>query len=203
VFPFQLKYLATGTGHCGTGYTAKVLCELGILCGHEAVIHHDGKICDNPSQRPEPWGHKWEELQAESSWGVTQDYFWLDKQARKRRALLRDVRLLIHVVRNPVYTIESLAKVSDSLEDAAQAFVARTRRIEQMAVPRQVYAVELGSAALAKIVGVAPRPTCVPTNYNQHVRGERQYNHLERLIADLSPGLGQEVRDVAKAYGYV
>jgi hypothetical protein len=34
----RLKYIITGTGRCGTVYLARVLTELEILCGHEAIF---------------------------------------------------------------------------------------------------------------------------------------------------------------------
>jgi hypothetical protein len=38
----KLKYLITGTGRCGTVYMARLLTEIGISCGHEAIFTHKG-----------------------------------------------------------------------------------------------------------------------------------------------------------------
>jgi hypothetical protein len=38
----ELKYLAVGTGRCGTVYFAKLLSSVGLPCTHEAIFNHDG-----------------------------------------------------------------------------------------------------------------------------------------------------------------
>lgn len=37
-----LKYIITGTGRCGTVYVARVLTDLGVYCGHEAIFDCHG-----------------------------------------------------------------------------------------------------------------------------------------------------------------
>jgi len=50
------NFVVTGTGHSGTGYISKLLCELGINCGHQSVF------------QPKTEGAKFTDYQGDASW---------------------------------------------------------------------------------------------------------------------------------------
>jgi hypothetical protein len=91
----KLKLLITGTGHCGTGYVAKLLTDAGYVCGHEYLYRWKG-FC--PQDVP-PWGFSpgvnW---CAESSWPAAG--FLNDER-------LKDTRI-VHLVRSPRHVLRSL-----------------------------------------------------------------------------------------------
>lgn len=102
----KLKYVISGTGRCGTLFAAKILTDLGIPCGHEAIFDTngiDGAIkrlkgelpisCSNISAKSGNW-IKYSEIIADSSYMSAPflDRFDAD---------------IIHIVRNPIEVISS------------------------------------------------------------------------------------------------
>jgi|GEM_PF-1775667 tetratricopeptide (TPR) repeat protein len=87
----RLKFLITGTGRCGTGYMAKLLASAGIPCGHEEIFSflvNTDKLIST-------------QLTGESSWLAVP---FLSSP------WLRDITL-IHAVRNPLLTVQSLIDI--------------------------------------------------------------------------------------------
>lgn len=202
-FPFKLQWLATGTGHCGTGYVASVLLALGIPCSHEGVVHHGGRIHENLPPDGDTWNnHKWRDLHADSSWGVSQAYFWSEEQRDCREELLKNVTL-IHVVRNPLLVLESL-QAERKMQRTAEAFLQRTERILAAPYPRVTYRVEDGPKKLAELVGrrCCQRAHGVPTNYNQHVRGPRRFTSLAQLTKEVDAETAEKLWLYARQHGY-
>jgi len=91
-----MKYLITGTGRCGTGYIALVLCSVGVKCTHEEVFNAKGIEFAKEqiaTRRNNPqWG--WD---SESSWYAA---FHLNDP------ILGGVTI-IHLVRHPKDVIDS------------------------------------------------------------------------------------------------
>lgn len=91
-----MKYLITGTGRCGTGYIAQVLCSVGIKCTHEQVFNIKGinfaEKCITERRNNPQWG--WV---GESSW-LAVPYL--------QEPLLKNT-LIIHLIRHPKDAIDS------------------------------------------------------------------------------------------------
>jgi len=115
----KLKYLITGTGHCGTGFIARTLTEAGIICGHENLFSLDKTMQENLSGIG-PWGYNWKDVQAESSWPACMS---LDHQ------LLEDVTV-IHLVRNPLNVLASICSSGVGLHYAIMRYLACVNYIE-------------------------------------------------------------------------
>jgi hypothetical protein len=90
-----IKYLITGSARSGTGYIAQVLKSAGIPCGHEAIFSHGGLDSAKLNVLAEP------PFIADSSWLAAP--FLSDDW-------LKDV-VIIHLVRDPVKTIESILRL--------------------------------------------------------------------------------------------
>lgn len=88
---YRLKYLITGTGRCGTKSVGTVFCYAGLPCGHEHYFKWGGGMPDLDDGR----------FVAESSWLAAP---FLDQ-------LPSDITI-IHVVRDPIDTIQSLHKLN-------------------------------------------------------------------------------------------
>jgi len=86
------RFLITGCGRSGTGYTARLLGDLGLACGHEAVFFppQDGR-----------WQFAWPvDLPGESSW----------LGAPFLKALPKGT-IVLHQVREPVAVIRSFLRI--------------------------------------------------------------------------------------------
>ena len=92
----RLKYLITGTGRCGTGYLSRVFASAGVPCAHEGIFTHDG--LGGAIGRFADIG----ELEGEASWMMTP---FLDEEK------ITDGATVIHLIRHPRDTIESLVRM--------------------------------------------------------------------------------------------
>lgn len=195
--PVKLEWICTGTGHCGTGYVAQVLTALGFVCGHEHLVHSRGMVRTDFSG-PGPWGYSWDKVRAESSW---------------RAGRLLDLDLfknakLIHIVRAPWHVAESVApKCGKSVTTAVAWMRMHTTCIELSPTPveRWIYRVENEADVLADIVGrrLTDDAASIPTNYNQHLKGERKLRSLDDLLlAVKDKELRAWVIEHAKKYRY-
>lgn len=86
----KLKYLVVGTGRCGTMYTAKVLCSVGVRCGCEEVFDLGGLEHARQVLAEEP-------RDAESSWLAVP--FLEDS--------IFDDTTIVHLVNHPARVISS------------------------------------------------------------------------------------------------
>lgn len=103
----MLKYLITSTARSGTGYMAQALTSAGVPCGHEAIFSHGGLEEAQQSLKKHP------ELVAESSW-LAMPYLGAP--------LLKEAGI-IHLVRHPVKTIESILRVKMFSESPYSRFI--------------------------------------------------------------------------------
>ncbi|MEE9456763.1 MAG: hypothetical protein V3W11_06405 [bacterium] len=85
-----ISFVVTGVGRSGTGYTAKLLTELGFPCSHEGIFFPAGEVSREKLLRgePGPWG--------DASWMAPPAY-----------GNLPDGVVVLHQVRNPVAVIRS------------------------------------------------------------------------------------------------
>lgn len=83
-------FIVTGSGRCGTGYTAKLLQQLGYPCGHEEVFSPDAVARDR-------WQRRFLERRCDASWLALP---CIDQLPRET--------VVFHQVRNPVAVIRSL-----------------------------------------------------------------------------------------------
>lgn len=79
------RFVITGTGRCGTGYTAALLNACQVPCGHEAVYGPDG---------PGDWGN----IRADSSWMAAPH-------------LKEFSGTVVHLLRNPLDVVNSLVGI--------------------------------------------------------------------------------------------
>lgn len=88
-----MKFIVTGTGRCGTKYTAKYLQDLGLVGGHESIFStsFDPNILGDPN-------HKYAKSDFEVSW-----------MAVPHLRLLR--KPVIHLVRDPVKVWQSMERI--------------------------------------------------------------------------------------------
>ena len=84
----MINILVTGTGRCGTGYMSKLLTSAGLLCGHEEIISFLVNLIRLINN----------EKFAESSWHA----------APLLHLPFFNETTIIHAVRNPLHTIQSL-----------------------------------------------------------------------------------------------
>lgn len=90
------KYLITGTGRCGTGYTSKVLSSTGNKCTHEQVFTRQG------------WDYALEQLQLRAKypeWGWVGESSWLATPFLDKEEL--QGMTIVHLVRHPKNMIDS------------------------------------------------------------------------------------------------
>jgi hypothetical protein len=98
-----LRVVVTGTGRCGTGFTSMLLSSAGLPCGHEAIFTPMGL---------KGMGKKYEiraDLMADSSWLAAP---FLDHE------LAKDA-LIVHLVRHPRDTIDSMLRIGTMAADTA------------------------------------------------------------------------------------
>jgi len=86
----MLKYIATGTGHSGTGYVARLLRSAGVNCGHEGLFQRGGH------EQRDALESGVMTLEADSSWAAAP---YVDDWPSA---------IIIHAVRHPLPTIRSL-----------------------------------------------------------------------------------------------
>lgn len=87
----KIAILITGTGRCGTGYMAKLLTSAGLPCGHEEIFSftiNKDRLINN-------------EKIGESSWLA----------APFLASSYLDSTTIIHAVRHPLHTIQSLKRI--------------------------------------------------------------------------------------------
>jgi hypothetical protein len=195
----KLRFLATGLAHSGTGYVAKVLTSMGIICGHEHVFMMSGVRTDFSG--PGPWGHGWHEMRAESSWPAASH---LDHPYIKKAHI-------IHIVRDPLRVIESHWKTRykainpDTLRQCLFEFehvnmtllAAKERRLYNL------YRVEDGPEPLAKIVGRSvPYNVFRDTGYNSHMHGRPRQFTSWHVIEDILKERRPAAKKLAKELGY-
>lgn len=82
-----MRFVVTGSGRCGTKYTAQVLTAAGVKCGHEKVFDFD--TGDQPD---------WRGYRADSSWMALP---WLDRIDEP----------VVLMVRHPMEVVRSLVQV--------------------------------------------------------------------------------------------
>lgn len=115
---------------------------------------------------------------------------------------------IIHVVRHPVMTIESLWNTNkkNPVLYAALAFVNRTYSVLQNPRPVITFKIEDGPEALAGLVGKKDVSDLsgIDTKYNSHVHHERKFG---RSFKKLFEAIGddpvcEEIWQYARKYGY-
>jgi len=168
----NLRYIATGCGHCGTGYVARLLTSVGIVCGHEEIFSCATRkrstecLDEEVPLGPPPWGIPWDQVQAESSWPAL---FHLTHPCVAKATI-------IHVVRNPLLVLRSWMVTTggeDGLAHYVDQFLFRNRLIEDACRSRAgtfvLYPVESRQQLLTEL-GIERRGNIKddPT-YNQHV----------------------------------
>lgn len=183
------QLLVTGTGRCGTGYTAKLLTAAGVPCGHEEVFTPQG-IVDRP------------DLEADASWCAVP---FLDSfQGR-----------VVHLVRHPLAVVRSFVGIGFferdlhfphrkfagrhfersgfPLPDAMRWWIEWNRRIEPYADVR---------------IRVEDLPGVLPFIVDRRIRWStepsRLTNHRTRAVIEELPegGLRDELEVMALRYGY-
>jgi hypothetical protein len=132
----NLDFLVTGTGRCGTTYMARLLTNLGIMCGHESIFNYDGILKANSrlqgkipiktshvssndiieNKKIEDWFDA-SKIKAESSYLAAP---FLDSK------ILQETKI-IHVIRNPLDVLSShiidVKFFKEDLNDPYQDFV--------------------------------------------------------------------------------
>lgn len=198
-----LKYLITGTGRCGTGYVSNVLASAGVPCGHEAIFSHDGLEAAQRALAEHP------ELAAESSW-LAAPFL--------PNPILNGVTV-IHLVRHPVKTIESIVSVGmlhagpygefircylpeiarwrDDANAAAHFYIKWNRMIEAWTGLR--HRVEDDPYQLLHVLGIEhDGPLFDDTAYNHRPEYAPYKLHLKELDAPILSRL----RRIAESYRY-
>jgi hypothetical protein len=195
----KLRFLATGLAHSGTGYVAKVLTSMGIVCGHEHIFRMSGPLEDFSGDGP--WGHPWNSVQAESSWPAIEH---LDHPYVKGAHIIHVVRNPLHVIeshwktRYKVQTLDALRKCLFEFEHVNMTLLAAKERR-----PYSLCRVEDGPFGLARIVD---RPVWhgvfQDTSYNSHMHDRpREFSSWD-IIEDQVGKRLPDARKLAKRLGY-
>lgn len=211
-----MKVIITGTGASGTSYIAKVLCDAGLKCGHEAVYtaHHGSHSLKGP---------KWKHWEADSSW-----------MAAPFLAAHEGPRFL--QVRDPIKTIHSLLRLrafdlthwsivigpyravkkryardvwKEATEiDRCAAYWCHWNEMALPYVERWWRVEDVDAELLADILTAAgKKPNAkriasalagVPTNHNSHHL--REYREASWEL--LAPQMAERVRTLADRFGY-
>jgi hypothetical protein len=101
-----LKYVITGCGRSGTVYMAKLLCSVGISCGHESIFTNKGltearlRLDGSATNSDVSGGGIQENIEADSSY-MAAPFLQED--------ILGETNV-IHVVRNPIKVINSFVE---------------------------------------------------------------------------------------------
>jgi hypothetical protein len=202
----KLDYIATGCGHCGTGYVARLLTSAGVVCGHEHIFHHSThkRATDLLDKEvplgPPPWGIPWDQVRAESSWPAL---FHLTHPCVAEATI-------IHIVRNPLLVLRSWMYGGDlkkGLPYYVEQFLVRNWFIEEAIQSGRTYIryqVE-GRLNLIECLGLPLREGLEdnPT-YNQHVKDDKPtitWDDVELECKDRQRILGQFI-DMSIRYGY-
>ena len=192
-----MRYIATGTGHSGTGYVSRLLSSCGLRVGHEAVFRANGTT-EYHSDVAGAWD-------GDSSWAAA--------------PFVRDwpEATIIHAVRHPLATIQSLTlnNTGPANHEWQNAFVGidlphtgkqRIRRqtqywvrwnalIAELRPDAVLYRVE-DRVALLERLGLEQTTLWDDNRYNHH--GE----HEPWTWDDLPSDLVGEVQEAAKWMGY-
>ena len=192
-----MRYIATGTGHSGTGYVARLLSSAGLRVGHEAVFRANGS-----KDYHKRVGFDWD---GDSSWAAA--------------PFVRDwpEATIIHAVRHPLATIQSLTLNATGGDnhlwqnehialELPHTGVQRIRRqtqywlrwnalIAELRPDALLYRVEDRTALLDRL-GLEQTTAWDDNKYNHHG------THDAWTWADLPDDLVGEVKEAAKWMGY-
>jgi len=198
----SLRFLITGTGHCGTGYVSQLLRSVGVVCGHEKVFGPDGVLKEELH---------WRDLQANSGWP---DAAFIDHPVYK------DAKLY-HVVRHPLRVIESFlitgagsvrtwmhAYIDVRLNGhpwqlLAERYLAWNRLIEKHN-PIETFRVEMRTDIL-KVLDIPGDPWFDDTRYNTRRQSGRPAPRLDwQLLAEHTElETVRQLEAMAYRYGYL
>lgn len=120
----KLKFLATGTGRCGTVFTARLLTSVGIPCGHEAIFDHKGKewiIGRLRGDVPLEWSYISRNRRVEDKW-YSLKRWWPDTLEAESSLFAAPYLAdsftsgvpLIHLIRNPIKVVNSFCHYMDN-----------------------------------------------------------------------------------------
>lgn len=206
-----MKYLITGTGRCGTGCIAQVLCSAGVKCTHEQVFNTRGidfaKECIITRRSNPQWG-----LDGESSWYAA---FHLDNPILDGITIVQLVRHPKDVIdsqlsmgnwTHPAYNgaktllpyLPSLADCQSPLEMSAHWYLEVNRLIEPHT--HTFHRVEDDAILLLKKLGIDYTGKTLFNDKKYNTR--RTYPSDVNLHEDLVEPLRSEILEMADRYGY-
>jgi hypothetical protein len=187
----KLQYVATGTGHCGTGYVAMLLRSAGVYCGHEGIFSRGF----NPRGLMKYW--------ADSSWGAAP---FLDNEACKGAKIIHIVRHPLKVLRSWKFAghgafLEEYVDLPDNLGEwdyLAAWYVAWNKLIESKAPDALRYQVE----DRTKLLELLDLPQVHPWDNDKY--NHKHWNKSPELQWSDLPGSEQvrELKRMAIEYGY-
>ncbi|MCP3914054.1 MAG: hypothetical protein GY711_00685 [bacterium] len=211
------RFVVTGCGRSGTGYTSGLITQLGLPCGHERVF--------NP----------YDLLDAEVFWppNVPGDSSWL---AAPLLGYLESGTRVLHQVRDPLAVVRSLVRTrffddpslyrdfaeqlcpelaqGSAVERSARYWVSWNRMVEEQArsagLPYMRYRLEDYSPELVRQMteflqheASTERITAAlanhPTDFN--TRGDKSHDE-EIVLEALDPNLENQLTHLASHYGY-
>ena len=215
----MIEYLATGVGHCGTGYVAVLFRKNGIPSGHEQVFSTQGI-------RPENLGN----MRMESSWYAAAT---LDHELLANAYIIHLVRHPLAVFRSWIHAepwrvhhperrglrivircVPEVVDIENDFERMAARYVGWNKMIEQNAPTRGRsclrWRIEDGGAGLLEALGIERGSGWDDPSWNHHsvynknARGGRPVQELKLPTWNDIPE-GQYRRNLmamCKEYGY-
>lgn len=137
----KLKYVITGTGRCGTVYSARLLTSLGIPCGHECCFDWRGLDYAKvklegfkPMETSEISKVEWKNnnFQSIPSW-IDESFIEAESSYMAAPFLdddyLKDTKF-IHVIRDPIKVLNSFTRYLNYFEDHTPSKIPNRRKYE-------------------------------------------------------------------------
>lgn len=192
-----MRFIVTGTGHCGTGYVAHLLRSAGINCGHEGVVDCFGE-----------WSKDWALLEAECGWPVGHCTEWL-----WHSDVYHLVRHPLRVIRSWLYGAPAWDTAPDAwwqkrlgigiepgLEQCALRYVGWNQLIEDSEPVRRIQ-VERRVAILDEMGIERPAVPFDNIHANKHVNGPAEMT-WQMIEAGVTPSSYRALREMGDRYGY-